>query len=285
MINEISQYLRSIFTPFADVLAPGLCLMCELPIEKYRPATSAPMNRRENNHDNTTHASLQSVERFVNSDYICRACLYALPPSPPSRDLLNELIERFPGDNLAIHAAHSCFAAKASDHAGLMKLIHILKYNGVAHIGRDLGRLLAVGIQRELREREPAVLVHGNYSPQSLHAIIPVPIHKARRRERGYNQAEWIAQGVADVLDLPILSTALVRRRNRGSQTMLSGKDRMRNAESAFGPGPQSTALYDKHVLLVDDVLTTGSTVNAVALSALECGARSVSVATVICAR
>lgn len=285
MINEISQYLRSICIPFADVLAPKLCVMCETPIHTNPPAPLAQTNRRAHIHSKTTHASLQNVERYLYSDYICRACLYALPPSPPSPELLNELIERFPGDNLAIRAAHSCFAAKASDNAGLMKLIHILKYNGVAHIGRDLGRLLAVGIQRELRERDPMDVIDANHSPMSLHAIIPVPIHKARRRERGYNQAEWIAQGVADVLDIPVLSTALVRRSNRGSQTMLSGKERMRNAECAFGPGPKSPDLYNKNVLLVDDVLTTGSTVNAVALSALECGARSVSAATVICAR
>lgn len=116
------------------------------------------------------------------------------------------------------------------------------------------------------------------------HAILPVPLHHARRRERTYNQAELIARGISQATGIPVLNKALVRTRYTTTQTMLSAAERHTNLRDAFAPGKQSAHIRGKVVMLVDDVLTTGSTLNTCATALLEAGARRVNVAAVAAA-
>lgn len=126
-------------------------------------------------------------------------------------------------------------------------LIHALKYHRRPDIGVQLGRQL------------------GGYladHPQlhDLYGIVPVPIHPARRHTRGYNQAEKIAEGLAEVLNVPTFHHALRRTSFRGSQTKKNRHERLDNVRRAFAPGEGNFS--GKHLLLVDDVITTGATLD-----------------------
>jgi ComF family protein len=115
-------------------------------------------------------------------------------------------------------------------------------------------------------------------------AIVPVPIHHARRRERTYNQSELIGRGIAEKTGVPFLMHALMRRRYTTTQTRLNAEQRHSNLSGAFTAGRDSNLVHDKVVLLTDDVLTTGSTINACATALLSAGARRVDVAVIAAA-
>ena len=110
-------------------------------------------------------------------------------------------------------------------------------------------------------------------------ALIPVPIHRTRRRERGYNQAEKIARAASEHLGVPVLADALIRTRMTGSQTKLNRKERGVNLEKAFAcPSPES--LRGRRLLIVDDVFTTGATAGRCAELLLAAGALEIGVLT-----
>lgn len=111
---------------------------------------------------------------------------------------------------------------------------------------------------------------------QGFDALVPVPVHRARRRERGYNQAELIAGHLGELWARPIWPRALVRRRSTRSQTRLSKGDRGRNLEGAFACA--DGRLQGKRILLIDDVFTTGATSEACAAALLRAGAAEVAV-------
>jgi ComF family protein len=97
--------------------------------------------------------------------------------------------------------------------------------------------------------------------------VVPIPLHQERYRQRGFNQADLLARHCAGVLHLPYLPRALARRRATRPQVGLTIAERRSNVSDAFAPGRQGTVarLGGKHVLLIDDVTTTGSTLNAAA--------------------
>lgn len=119
------------------------------------------------------------------------------------------------------------------------RLIHDLKYHQRALNGRLLGQLMA----RQLVPPYPEV-------------ILPVPLHWWRQMRRGYNQASEIARGLQDILPVTVDSSSLTRRRHTASQTHLSRRQRQQNLRHAFDCRP----LNYRHVALLDDVITTGST-------------------------
>jgi len=94
--------------------------------------------------------------------------------------------------------------------------------------------------------------------------ILPVPLHKARQRMRGYNQAELLGQLLAQILHVPLVSQNLVRVRNTGTQTLLPEAQRRRNVSGAFKT-VDPAALQDRSLLIVDDVITTGATLEEIA--------------------
>lgn len=126
-------------------------------------------------------------------------------------------------------------------------LIHALKYYRRPEIGEQLGELLG----KKLKDH-PAL--------KDLNGIVPVPIHPARRHTRGYNQAEKIADGLAKSLGVPTYNHALKRTSFTGSQTKKTRFERVQNVEKVFAPGNGDFA--GKHLLLVDDVITTGATLD-----------------------
>jgi ComF family protein len=132
------------------------------------------------------------------------------------------------------------------DEGPVQSLIHQLKYGGTTRIGIELGRSVGEALQKEGEEIKDAILV-------------PVPLHRAKERERGYNQSLFISQGIREVTGLQI-SSVIKRLRYTRSQTTLTMADRMENVKDAFVPATMGVAMAGRTFILVDDVITTGST-------------------------
>jgi competence protein ComFC len=197
---------------------------------------------------------------------LCKKCYDSMPYAPEPDIIYNKFISNFPADELAVSKAFSLISL--NENSNYMKLIYHLKYFGISKLGIDLGRELG------------SILKY--YNAIDYDYIIPVPIHKARRRERGYNQSENIALGISKTLDLSTNFNAIIRNKYTQTQTLLSKSERMQNVKNIFSFGTDCKSLKMKNILLVDDVLTTGSTLNNCALTLLEAGARRVDVATLL---
>ena len=136
-------------------------------------------------------------------------------------------------------------------------IIHELKYHGQHELGVWMGRLAAT-------ELEDSGLFDG------VELLVPIPLTWRRRLRRGFNQAERIATGMSQVLDIPVETGVLRRLRNRESQTHFTLRERLDNASHIFGLTQDAeTRASGKHVMLVDDVMTTGATMLS-AIQAME---------------
>ncbi len=138
----------------------------------------------------------------------------------------------------------------ACKYEGIVKeAIHRLKYGKKRFLAQSLGRILT-NFYRENLDPEWG---------QRINLIVPVPLHRARERERGFNQAELLAVAMSNTLNLPLSSNNLIRIRNTPSQTLISKAERLKNLKGAFRiRRPQYFS--KKNLLLVDDVYTTGAT-------------------------
>lgn len=144
-------------------------------------------------------------------------------------------------------------------HGPLRHAIHQLKYRHRQQVAQDLGELLT-----------PFVLPHAH----AVDAVVPVPMHAARRAERGFNQAELIAATVARNAHIACINDGLVRVRATGQQAKLNARERQTNMDGAFRWHLASAP--PARVLIVDDVLTTGATMSACALALRQAGCREV---------
>jgi competence protein ComFC len=153
--------------------------------------------------------------------------------------------------------------AAALFQAPLREAIHAFKYEGRRELAEPLARYLVT------------VFAHEPWSgmADALDVVIPAPLHATRLRARGYNQSELLAQAFADRVGLPCAPAWMARVRATQPQVDLRGTARRANVAGAFAASPQVTG---KTILLVDDVLTTGATLQACAEAALAAGARRV---------
>ena len=150
------------------------------------------------------------------------------------------------------------------------KLIWHLKYDNRPDIGTWLGRWLG------------DTLADGSFG--TFDAIVPVPLHPTRLRARGYNQAEYIANGIAAVTGVEVLPQAVARVRATETQTKKTSLERVENMEGVFRLSPKPE-LRHRTVLLVDDVMTTGATLEAVGRELIRAEPRALKVATLALAR
>ena len=142
------------------------------------------------------------------------------------------------------------------------EMIHALKYSGKAYLARILGQILADKI---------------TYERLGFDICIPVPMFAEKEEKRGYNQAELIARFMCEILGKPCRQELLVRTRDTAPMNRLSAKARRRNIKGAFSvPKKYESILEGKTVLLVDDIYTTGSTVNTCAAELKRAGASKV---------
>lgn len=149
-------------------------------------------------------------------------------------------------------AAHFYFTKRSL----VQTLIHELKYRGNRHLGIFLGELMG-----------HALLKAGRF--QDIDLLVALPLHRSRQRKRGYNQAAVLIEGIATAMNLPFLEHVLERRRATRTQTRKGRVDRWLNMQGVFHVRDPA-ALEGKHVLLVDDVITTGATLEACGRALLE---------------
>ncbi|MBI5022595.1 MAG: ComF family protein [Candidatus Magasanikbacteria bacterium] len=135
----------------------------------------------------------------------------------------------------------------------IARLIHLLKYEYVEEIGEIFEKMI-----EEFVRQNGAAILDGRQI-----AIIPIPLHKKRYLERGFNQAELLAKSCGRCLNVPVLSKALIRSRQTKTQVGLSGAERRNNLQGAFAL--RQSLIDIERVILVDDVFTTGSTMEEVA--------------------
>jgi ComF family protein len=260
MWRAIVRVLRSPLDSISSVLLPAVCRLCEQPL---------------------LHASRTPV---------CPDCWRLIQPQDPDNlcslcgeqlgfgDLRFAVQARFPGQNLCemCERARPPFAhavAYGVYEGPLRAAIHLLKYENMTSCARPLGERLAV-----------AIASLGSLSPETL--VVPVPLHKAKRSERGFNQTVLLAEAALAALRrlwphkrLRLAEGALMRTRRTESQAGLSPHQRRRNLRGAFQvPHPEQIAA--RPVLLIDDIYTTGATARECSRVLLAAGACSVSVAT-----
>ena len=198
------------------------------------------------------------------SKHICFDCLSGMPAFPDPNIVKNELFSNYSARELAISSAFALMRISA-DHPWF-QLVRALKYDSMPEIGYELGLILGAKLVET-----------GNCS---FSAVVPVPIHSARLRERGYNQADPIAKGIAQATQTVFRNDIASRNKYTSSQTKLSRTERKENVSDVFVTNGR-LKLPEK-VLVVDDVLTTGATMNSVAIALLSAGVVRVDVAALV---
>lgn len=176
--------------------------------------------------------------------FLCMHCLSGLPRTNLHLQNDNEIERNFWGKFPIEHASSFLYYTKGGD---VRQLLYELKYYGNKEIGMVLGKYMATEL-----------LPSGFFNAVDL--IIPVPLHRKKKRQRGYNQSEWLANGISSITHIPVADYFVVRDRYTATQTRKSCYERWENVEGLFScSNPE--LLVNKHILLVDDVLTTGATI------------------------
>ena len=193
---------------------------------------------------------------------VCRACLKILSRTEHAVQRGNLSEDHFSRHPRFIRSG--AFLFYKDEH--VRQLVERFKYGRQPEIAYQLGREAALEWQ---------------YSSffDDIDLIVPVPLHPRRLRERGYNQSEQIARGLRDVLGIPLSADNLLRVRNNPKQALKTGKERKENVRDVFSV--QHPELFSRrHILLVDDVVTTGSTLRACMEALRSCRACRISIFT-----
>lgn len=194
--------------------------------------------------------------------HICTKCIFHLPRTGYWKEKDNPIARMLWGRvYLENAAAYLHFQKKGR----IQNIIHQIKYKNQKELGLEIGKMFG----KELKG--------SNFALTDL--IIPLPLHASRLRKRGYNQSEIIAKGLSEAMNIPIINNAVIRSIGNTSQTRKGRYERWENVENIFNV-TKPELLIDKHVLLVDDVLTTGATIEACATAILKVPKTRVSIAT-----
>ncbi|MGI8892227.1 MAG: ComF family protein [Bacteroidia bacterium] len=203
---------------------------------------------------------------YQGEKFICSKCRYQLPRTGFHQLSDNPVAKHFWG-RIPVEGATSYFYFNKG--LKVQELIHQVKYRGKKELGVYLGDMFG----SELKLSPFA---------QKIDLVIPVPLHEQKQKKRGFNQSYYIAKGIADALSAKCVPDLIRRSVATDTQTRKSRIKRWENVEDKF-VATHSDQLQNKHVLLVDDVVTTGSTLEACARAILEVQGTKVSIATLAC--
>ena len=200
---------------------------------------------------------------------LCTDCLLDIPQIHLHNLEHNPVEELFAG-SVPFERATAFF--NYQKHTQYAHLVHKLKYQGREDIGILLGELFGVALQK-------SGFLTG------IDAIVPIPLHPKRQRKRGYNQSAVLAQGIANITGIAILENAVIRAVNTKTQTRKNKEERAQNVQGIFEVAVPSQ-LDGKHILILDDVITTGATCISCAETILHhSNAKSISFASIALAQ
>lgn len=194
---------------------------------------------------------------------ICISCAATLPVTNFHKHSGNPVEKMFWGRLPLVTATSYAYFAK---HSAMQNLLHQLKYGGNKEIGYYFGRRMGELFRESDRYDD-------------IDALIPLPLFFKREKKRGYNQAEVICEGIAEIMNLPILKDVVARKKNTQTQTRKSRTERWENIAGRFELINDKPA-EGKHILLVDDVLTTGATMEACGSALIKANKIRLSIAT-----
>jgi len=197
-----------------------------------------------------------------NENCICTACLYNLAKTNFHLTPENPVSRMFWGRANIQNATAFFYFQKGTIS---QKMLHGLKYNGAKEVGLVLGKYFGSVLS--------TCEAYGD-----IDFAVPIPLHPKRQKERGYNQSEWIAKGIAESLNCQLSADNLFRKIYTKTQTKKSRQERWENVEDIFSL--RKPEVYEnKHILLIDDVVTTGSTLESCAAQLLKINNTRVSIA------
>ncbi|MBP1617970.1 MAG: putative amidophosphoribosyltransferase [Bacteroidetes bacterium] len=195
-------------------------------------------------------------KKLIDSEqFLCLECLHSLPRTSYISRPMNPLEVFFAGRVPFERVASFAYFSK---EGMLQKIVHELKYGDNPELGEFLGKWI-------YRENSSASFF------DSIDCVVPVPLHPKRLDKRGYNQSYHIAKGLGQSSGIPVFADHLVRVIDNPSQTTLGRTERWANVKNIFSVN-NPDQFRGKHILLVDDIFTTGSTLESCARQLLECG-------------
>ncbi len=198
---------------------------------------------------------------LTNESVICTTCRHNIPLTNHHLNLENEAFKKFYGK---IDVSFAMAMLYYNKKGIVQELIHNLKYKGHQEIGTVLGEWYA-------KELEKSELI------KTVDCIIPVPLHQKRRKERGYNQIETFGRALSTTLDIPYNDKLLYRKKHTQTQSKKTLLNRSEGITHVFDVAYQQKD-HNKHYLLIDDVLTTGATLEACARTLLQIPGTKISI-------
>jgi Predicted amidophosphoribosyltransferases len=203
-------------------------------------------------------------DRLIDQEkWICLNCLHHIPRTNFHLQSDNPVSRLFYGRVNIDYATSFFYFNKGSKY---QTLLHDLKYKGMKELGEEIGKHFAIDLLSS-----PAF--------NSVDIVCPVPLHPSKEKKRGYNQSWWIASGIAKQMNKELSENNLFRNTATETQTRKSRFDRYLNVDGIFDlKNPEAFA--GKHILLIDDVVTTGATLEACASAILSKTNSKVSIAT-----
>ena len=193
--------------------------------------------------------------------HVCAICIADLPVTG-FENIPNNTVEQIFYGRVSIQAATAW--VYFTKQTLIQECLHEIKYQNNQYLAHQLGEVMGKCLAHSQRF-------------STVDMVIPVPLHSSKLKKRGFNQAERLAKPIADVLNIPLNHTVLIRTENTQSQTNKHRFERWQNMEGNFSV-TNAAIISGKHVLLIDDVVTTGATLEASAQELIKYGA-SVSIA------
>ncbi|MFD2892075.1 ComF family protein [Flavobacterium chuncheonense] len=201
-----------------------------------------------------------------NESVLCIHCRHDLPYTQHHKNPNNEALLKFYG----IVPIENCFAMLYFHNEGIAKrLMHQLKYKGKQEIGTLLGNMYYPELEDKFKHEDS----------KTTFEIIPVPLHKKRQKERGYNQVTTFCKALSKGLDITLNETLLIRNHYTKTQTQKNKIARQKINDALFDI-VETTSESNKHYILVDDIITTGATLEACAKALLRIPNAKVSIVT-----
>ncbi|MBU0696277.1 MAG: ComF family protein [Bacteroidetes bacterium] len=196
----------------------------------------------------------------IGESVFCTTCIFQFPYTDFHLDAENTLAKQFWG---RIHIQSAVAFLYFSKGGKVQNIMHQLKYNKQPQVGIELGKMYGNLLKDQEQYKE-------------VDAIIPVPLHPDKFKKRGYNQSEQFAMGLSEVMDIPIINDLLIRVKSAESQIKQSRSNRFHNIESVFET--RETQKLLTKILLVDDTITTGATLEICTIALQKIGIKEINI-------